>query len=107
MTAPFRIQLRRIKGWKMPPNTIKVDRSTEWGNPFPVETAHQWKDAAWAVLQFSFWIDRLDVFAGKPTPPDRGTIIAELRGKNLACWCKPGAPCHADVLLDLANEGDT
>jgi hypothetical protein len=30
-------------------------------------------------------------------------IMRELRGKNLACWCKPGEPCHADVLLELAN----
>jgi len=30
--------------------------------------------------------------------------VAELRGKNLACWCKLDAPCHADVLLELANE---
>lgn len=30
-------------------------------------------------------------------------IRAELRGKNLACWCPPGVPCHADVLLELAN----
>lgn len=29
--------------------------------------------------------------------------LAPLRGKNLACWCKPGTPCHADVLLELAN----
>jgi len=29
--------------------------------------------------------------------------LAELRGKNLACWCKPGDPCHADVLIELAN----
>lgn len=27
----------------------------------------------------------------------------ELRGKDLACWCAPGAPCHADVLLEIAN----
>ena len=29
--------------------------------------------------------------------------LPELRGKNLACWCKPGSPCHADVLLEIAN----
>lgn len=29
--------------------------------------------------------------------------VAQLRGHDLACWCKPGAPCHADVLLELAN----
>ena len=26
-----------------------------------------------------------------------------IRGKNLACWCPLDQPCHADVLLDLAN----
>jgi hypothetical protein len=30
--------------------------------------------------------------------------LPDLRGKNLACWCKPGCPCHADVLLELANK---
>jgi len=30
--------------------------------------------------------------------------LSELRGKNLACWCKPGEACHADVLLALAND---
>jgi hypothetical protein len=29
--------------------------------------------------------------------------VEELRGKNLACRCKLGAPCHADVLLQMAN----
>ena len=38
--------------------------------------------------------------AGYPDPED---IRLLLRGKNLACWCKPGQPCHADVLLELAN----
>jgi hypothetical protein len=35
--------------------------------------------------------------------PDLRDVAKELRGKNLACWCKPGEPCHADVLLELAN----
>jgi hypothetical protein len=42
------------------------------------------------------WRKRL----GYPHPMD---ALGELRGKNLACWCKPGEPCHADVLLELAN----
>lgn len=33
---PERIQLRRTKGWRMPPDTVKVDRTTKWGNPFVV-----------------------------------------------------------------------
>jgi len=30
-------------------------------------------------------------------------IKQELRGKNLACWCKLSEVCHADVLLEIAN----
>ncbi|WP_269062108.1 DUF4326 domain-containing protein [Salipiger marinus] len=29
--------------------------------------------------------------------------MPELRGRDLACWC-PDGPCHADVLLKIANE---
>jgi hypothetical protein len=38
-----------------------------------------------------------------PCPPSLADIRAELGGRNLACWCKPDQPCHADVLLKLAN----
>lgn len=38
-----------------------------------------------------------------PNPPLLAEIVDELRGKNLACWCAAGQPCHADVLLELAN----
>lgn len=31
--------------------------------------------------------------------------IAELAGRDLACWCPLDQPCHADVLLELANGG--
>jgi len=36
--------------------------------------------------------------------PALAEIVAVLKGKNLACWCKPGEPCHADVLLEIANQ---
>jgi len=36
-------------------------------------------------------------------PPSLDEIRANLRGHNLACWCKPGEPCHADVLIEMAN----
>lgn len=32
--------------------------------------------------------------------------LNELKGKDLACWCRPDSPCHADVLLVLANTPD-
>jgi hypothetical protein len=98
---PERVQLSRRKGWRMPPNTVKVDRSTLWGNPWTVPGDYD--DARDAVARF----ERALVLSPAPHPDSRiGWILshlADLRGKNLACWCPPGAPCHADVLLELAN----
>jgi hypothetical protein len=99
---PKRIQLKRTKGWTMPPNTVKVDRSTKWGNPWTVPG--DFSTNRGAVARF-----RSAVMDGPPPHPESyiGRIIAdartELRGKDLACWCKPEEPCHADVLLQLAN----
>lgn len=36
-------------------------------------------------------------------PPSVDMIRKELRGKNLACFCALDQPCHADVLLEIAN----
>lgn len=111
--APTRIQLRRSKGWRMPPDTVKVDRSTRWGNPFDWRTAQdEWggtddEAKASVVSIFRDWLtmEEAERFAAQ-LRPRRIEILAnlrDLRGKNLACWCAPGSPCHADVLLELAN----
>lgn len=108
MSAPQRIQLRRTKGWRMPPDTVRCARPGKWGNPFRVG---QWRNytADDAVRDYVRWVRRdlavrsFESAHGKP--PTRAQIRAELEGKNLACWCKPGTPCHADVLLELANGG--
>ena len=103
-TRPRRIQLRRTKGWRMPPNTVKVDRSTKWGNPFKPETSAA-EEVQSCVEAHRAWLGRAPEdreAAGFPIPPDP----TELRGKNLACWCRLDQPCHADVLLDLANKED-
>jgi hypothetical protein len=99
---PDRITLSRAKGWRMPENTVKVDRSTIWGNPFRVGEAH-YPTASIAVARFRAALTQ----SPAPAPDSHmGRILArlpELRGKNLACWCRTGEPCHADVLLELAN----
>lgn len=111
---PIRVQLSRAKGWRMPENTRSVARPGPFGNPFTVEAA---LDAGYvgtnAALQdmcvraFRIWLSGNKAFWSAPeSEARRATILArlpELRGKNLACWCKPGTPCHADVLLELAN----
>ena len=90
---PERVQLMPTRGWRMPPNTVKVDRSSQWGNPFRVTSEHSADDA---VRDFrAYVVGRLENGVGYP--------LEALRGKNLACWCKSGQPCHADVLIELAN----
>lgn len=121
--TPKRIQLSRARGWRMPPNTVKVDRSTRWGNPFPISRGTMsccgqvkpiwfvgtwdgpglWtKESeaaarAWAVRVYRVWL------GGRRQGFLRAMVRETLRGKNLACWCALDAPCHADVLLEIAN----
>lgn len=102
---PVRVQLRRSKGWRMPPNTVSVARPGRWGNPFRIGDREpdggKIYDNADAVAAFETWLEILrDPRCPRPNFLDE---IPELRGKNLACWCKPEDPCHADVLLEIAN----
>jgi len=92
--APCRIQRLRTKGWHMPDNAIYVGRPTKWGNPFPAKV----RSRAEAVALYRSWIM-------EPTRAGlRHAAVAELGGKHLACWCPlDGGPCHADVLLEVAN----
>jgi hypothetical protein len=123
---PIRIQLSRKPGWRMPPDTVKVDRTTRWGNPFDVRefghelAMHVFEDTArgcWSLANIKGlddpaasaiheahcrWLRRI---GSNPCE----TARAELRGKNLACWCalpKRGEPdtCHAAILLRIAND---
>ena len=98
---PERIQLRRAKGWRKPPNTVVVARPTQWGNPYRVGYAGV-KDRQQAVDRYRAWCKEWE---GLAYP----MIRRDLRGKNLACWCPledadgNRVPCHADVLLEIAN----
>lgn len=117
--APLRIQRSRAKGWRMPPNTIYVGRPTIWGNPWAVglarcgcravgECSHNLfcvDTANEAVARYREWLlgtDAANLTASRPMGMRRKRI-PELRDRNLACWCPLGQPCHADVLLEVAN----
>jgi len=95
---PVRIQRKRTKGWRMPPNTVYVGRGSKWGNSFTVNDYGR----ETAVFLFRNYI-------GHPNSPHgfKPEDVMELRGKNLACWCPLDKPCHADVLLELANSVTT
>lgn len=92
---PKRIQRRRTKGWRMPRNAVYVGRPSKWGNPY---TAEEW--GADAVPMFQAFVETNRRPANGPT---LRMVREELRGKDLACWCPLDQPCHADVLLKLAN----
>jgi hypothetical protein len=97
---PERIQLRRVKGWRMPENTVKVDRTTMWGN--------RWQIGSWSNTlgrEVETVQEAIDLYRRLMwvQPHETAWVRERLRGKNLACWRKPGEPCHADVLLEIAN----
>lgn len=101
--TPHRVQLRRTKGWRMPENTVKVDRTNKrFGNPYKVGSIDPVTGRTitpeLAVTLFKF------IWNQTAFQSVLGPWTEELRGKNLACWCKLGSPCHADVLLELANK---
>lgn len=73
-------------GWRMPAGTVCVSRPSKWGNPFA--TGNRAAD----VAAFRAWVE-----------PYADDIRADLRGKDLACWCRLDQPCHGDVLLEIAN----
>lgn len=95
---PQRIQRKRTKGWKLPKNTICVDRTSKWGNPYKIG------DNVDGILNLSreqvvrrFEEDAIHNFVFI------AHVRAELKGKNLACFCPLHLPCHSDVLLKIAN----
>ncbi len=132
MTTPLRIQRRRTKGWKMPANTLYVGRPSKFGNPFTIagcrDAGYRGDDAAIAsrcVSAFSAWLtgpywrENWDGAASEKCRAIMITDMPDLRGKNLACWCrlcpahpdgKPMGvecaecePCHVDHLLKISN----
>ena len=105
---PTRYQLRRVKGYKKPAGVINVARPTKWGNPFnwqEFKATNYPEKRRMAVEWYEKW---LNGDFGALYQDERDEILSdiqELTGKNLACWCPLDEPCHADVLLHLANNG--
>ena len=103
---PKRVQMHRRKGgWRKDhPDAVIVARPSKWGNPFVVGERVLTSKGGYAVIR-----DRqmaVDLFRKKWSTwrtSYSAEMIHELRGKDLACWCPLDQPCHADVLLEMAN----
>ncbi len=124
--TPQRIQRKRTKGWRMPESAVYVGRGSKYGNPYRVGESYavilagnygasqqrnilESISPALAVDLYRIWLSYMntrDKPRDRPTPDE----IEALRGKDLACWCPltdaqgNHVPCHADVLLELANK---
>jgi hypothetical protein len=105
---PDRIRLSRAKGWRLPDGAVHVARPTRWGNPFVVGRDGT---AADCVMLYGLLVKhRMVCLTCKATDEDQIAArrhvlrnLGQLRGRDLACWCRLDQPCHADVLLELAN----
>lgn len=82
----------------MPPNTVYVGRPTRYGNPYRIRDFAGGVRACIAAYREMLMLRDAELhgFITRYTK-------AELAGKDLACWCPLDQPCHADVLLEIAN----
>jgi hypothetical protein len=128
VTAPKRIQLRRTKGWRKPEGAIVVSRPSVLGNPYAVGGlvvihADRGEDAGLTAeldgrvgitpeQSVAGYLDLMQLRLALPPYADDWEEgyhglwtrrVDDLRGHDLACWCPLDQPCHADVLLELAN----
>ena len=92
-SLPTRIQCRRDRPWQTTPKAVYVGRPSRWGNPYRVGV-HGTAEACVRLFEIRYGT----------SVAYRRAVRTELAGKSLACWCKVGQPCHADVLLRWANE---
>lgn len=95
--GPVRVQLSRARGFRLPPGTVSVAAPTRWANPYRPAARTPEANAA-AVEHFRGYLARNPVLVE--------LARAELAGLNLACWCQPALPCHADVWLAIVNRAE-
>ncbi len=119
---PKRIQRKRARGWKLPPNAVTITRPGYWGNPYVVGmTVGEVlaKDAAmwdWGGLRdlpddhkltAQECVDAYEKWIHCKVGDSGFTLAYEasvrLRGRDLVCWCAEDQPCHGNPLLRAAN----
>lgn len=92
----------------MPAGAVYVGRGSKWGNPFVVgrdgtrsECLQLYRALAAGFVCISR--PRVSIADQEHARNAMEAAADELRGKDLACWCPPDEPCHADLLLHIAN----
>lgn len=99
----------------MPENTLYVGRPTKWGNPFKKGCEVD----SYMILGFDrsdklYYGEGVNILSNAEavslfekyclTEKFKGDIRNELKGKNIACFCRIGSPCHGEKILEIANQ---
>lgn len=129
---PERLQLSRKKGFRLPLGAKSVARPHKWGNPFKVGHSYltpMYLDPGWVDLarpgmvfypfnesgwrkdnpQTLIWCETVQQAVSwfgvwtRHGGQRKAEAVRDLCGLDLACWCPLDQPCHADVLLEIAN----
>lgn len=97
--APYRFQLSRKRGWKLPEGGVSCARPHRYGNPFIVATPDNGgnitREQAVSLFREAFLDGRLQFTVAE--------VRRVLRGRPLGCWCGLDQACHVDVILEVAN----
>jgi hypothetical protein len=120
--VPERIQLRRTKGWRLPPGAMVLARPSKWGNPWQAVPVYRPGHGRLFTIAARDGRPRPHGFPGQASTeaearqvvvalfrelvfPGLATVARrELAARHLACWCPLGKPCHGDALLEIAAE---
>lgn len=92
--------VHNLRSEQMQPGDVRIDRQTEWGNPFIVGK-HGSRDEV--IQKFKHLVSQCLQEDRKSGHRMLINKIKSLRGKRLFCWCAP-LPCHGDVLKRLADD---
>jgi hypothetical protein len=99
---PVRLQRSR----QVPLGAVYVGPGTKWANPIKrrdVETLISSEPDVAAACKRRGWKAGA-VLLYRDYLLEEGLDPTELQGKDLVCTCKPSEPCHADVLIEFANQ---
>ncbi len=98
--TPELINISRYPRNNLPPNTLKIDRSGEWGNPFVITLDNSRTDV---IKMHKEW------FLNGDGSHLKNDIMELLDYDFVACWCTP-QPCHWinywDYLIEKLHERD-
>ena len=123
---PNRVQRKRTKGWRKPPNTTYVGRGSKWGNPIKqiddrffliwgkskfilredatMKDVLRWYERLFNPKFIQAWnFDNIAYYWRIYHNQFKLLNLEELKGKNLICWRALDEKCHADILLRLAK----